>query len=178
MGIRSTNIDQIIQSTTSLETRLHFGAAIKSYLNILNSTYHQDPRCVLGAFRKSPVKSLYREANETPSYLRHTKLTLQYYVKLKQCPQKSSWQQYFELDYYELFWQKNNAIQHYEFRMKSIVKVLGSTLRNIQETTAVSIPSWSISQLRFLLELHNLPKEKPHPLTFQDYVSGYIGKIP
>ena len=35
---------------------------------------------------KTPVESLYAEKNETPPKLRHHKLTLQYYMKLKSCP--------------------------------------------------------------------------------------------
>ena len=42
----------------------------------------QGLRLVLGAFRTSPVSSLYAEANEPPLYIRRQKLSLQYLLKL------------------------------------------------------------------------------------------------
>ena len=43
-------------------------------------------RQILGAFRTSPVDSLYSDAHEVPLQLRCKKLALQYYTKLKSCP--------------------------------------------------------------------------------------------
>ena len=41
---------------------------------------------MLGAFRTSPVESLYAEANGAPANIRSNKLATQYYAKLKSCP--------------------------------------------------------------------------------------------
>ena len=58
-----------------------YGSARSSYIKALDATHHQG--LCLGAFRTSPVDSLYVEANEPPLDLRRLKLTLQYIVKLK-----------------------------------------------------------------------------------------------
>ena len=50
-----------------------YGSAIKSYLLMLDTVHHQGLRLALGAFRTSPVESLYVEANEPSLYLRREK---------------------------------------------------------------------------------------------------------
>ena len=60
-----------------------YGAARKSYLKSLQTVHHEGLSLVLGAFRTSPVESLYSEAYKPPLKLRFPKLGLQYYSKLK-----------------------------------------------------------------------------------------------
>ena len=43
-----------------------YGSARPSYLKMLNTIHHQGLRLALGAFRTSPVESLYVEAGELP----------------------------------------------------------------------------------------------------------------
>ena len=58
-----------------------YGSARPSYLKMLNTIHHQGLRLALGAFRTSPVESLYVEAGELPLELRRIKLSLQYITK-------------------------------------------------------------------------------------------------
>ena len=60
-----------------------YGSARKSYLKILDSIHNEGLRLVLGAFRTSPINSLYVEANEPSLSYRRQKLSLQYLLKLK-----------------------------------------------------------------------------------------------
>ena len=53
-----------------------YGSAGSSYIKALDAIHHQGLRLLLGAFRTSPVESLYVEANEPPLDLRRLKLTL------------------------------------------------------------------------------------------------------
>ena len=52
----------------------------KSYLMMLDNVHHQGLRLALGAFRTSPVESLYVEAEEPSLYIRREKLALQYAI--------------------------------------------------------------------------------------------------
>ena len=63
-----------------------YGSARPSYLKMLNTIHHQGLRLALGAFRTSPVESLYVEAGELPLEERRIKLSLQYITKLKSTP--------------------------------------------------------------------------------------------
>ena len=51
---------------------------------------NQGLRLALGAFRTSPVNSLYVEANEPSLNLRRKKLSLQFHLKLKSNPNNPS----------------------------------------------------------------------------------------
>ena len=46
-----------------------YQSARKSYLKSLNPVYHTGLRLALGAFKTTPVESLYAEANEPPPKL-------------------------------------------------------------------------------------------------------------
>ena len=71
-----------------VHSRLEYGCAVfrsarKSYLKKLEPIQNQGLRICLGAFRTSPMQSLYVEANEPPLYL---KLCVQYALKLRSNP--------------------------------------------------------------------------------------------
>ena len=59
-----------------------YSSARPSYIKRLDTVHNQGLRLCLGAFRTSPVHSLYVEANEPPLGMRSTRLCLQYCVKL------------------------------------------------------------------------------------------------
>ena len=63
-----------------------YGSARKSYLMMLDTVHHQGLRLALGAFRTSPVESLYVEAEEPSLYLRREKLALHYAIRLAANP--------------------------------------------------------------------------------------------
>ena len=78
----------------------------KSDFKKLDSIHYEGLRLVLGAFRTSPVVSLYTEAHETPLQLRCEQLALQYYTKLKSCPSNPAYNCIFNPKYKQQFEQK------------------------------------------------------------------------
>ena len=74
-----------------VRSKLYYGSIIyasarKSYLKILDTVHHQGLRLALGAFRTSPIPSLYVEADEPSLSERRVNLSLQYITKLKSNP--------------------------------------------------------------------------------------------
>ena len=68
-----------------VHSRLEYGFAVfssarKSYLKKLDPIQNQGLRIRLGAFRTSPMESLYVEANKPPLYLRFDKVCVQYII--------------------------------------------------------------------------------------------------
>ena len=63
-----------------------YGSARKSYLQMLDPIHNHGLRLALGAFRTSPVASLYVEADEPSLYSRREKLSLQYAIRLAANP--------------------------------------------------------------------------------------------
>ena len=60
-----------------------YGSDCPSYIKLLDTVHHQGLRLSLGAFRTSPVESLYVEANKPSLENRCIKLGMQYATKLK-----------------------------------------------------------------------------------------------
>ena len=63
-----------------------YRSASKTALAKLDRVHNQGLRLSLGAFRSSPVETLYVEAHEPPLEIRREQLALQYTIKLKANP--------------------------------------------------------------------------------------------
>ena len=71
-----------------------YGSASKTTLAKLHpvhNVHNQGLRLSLGAFRSSPVESLFVEAHEPPLGIRRDKLALQYVLKLKANPENPAY---------------------------------------------------------------------------------------
>jgi hypothetical protein len=68
-----------------------YGSARPSYIKLLDTVHHQGLRLSLGAFRTSPVESLYAEANEPSLENRRIKVGMQYATKLNAYPSNSAY---------------------------------------------------------------------------------------
>ena len=78
---------------TLVRSKLDYGCAVygsaKHYiLKSLDPIHHRGLRIALGAFRTSPVQSLYAEAGEPSLRHRRLKLSMKYFLKLKSLPGK------------------------------------------------------------------------------------------
>ena len=93
---------------------IEYGSARKSYLMMLDTVHHQRLRLALGAFRTSPVESLYVEAEEPSLYLRREKLALQYAIRLAANPSnptfKVTFPPHISQDIIDLYDNKPNAM--------------------------------------------------------------------
>ena len=87
---------------------------------MLDTVHHQGLRLALGAFRTSPVESLYVEAEEPSLYLRREKLTLQYAIRLAANPSnpahKVTFPLYISDELLQRYESKPNAIRSFGLR--------------------------------------------------------------
>ena len=81
---------------------LLISSACKSYFKKLEPIQNQGLRICLGAFRTSPMQSLYVEANELSLYLRFDKSCVQYALKLRTNPDNPAYDVIFNPQYYDL----------------------------------------------------------------------------
>ena len=102
-----------------------YGSARKSYLSMLDTVHHQGLRLALGAFRTSPVESLYVEAEEPSLYLRREKLTLQYAIRLAANPSnpahKVTFPPYISDELLQRYESKPNAIRSFGLRVAPLL---------------------------------------------------------
>ena len=117
-----------------------YGAARKSYLKTLNTVHHEGLGLILGAFRTSPVESLYSEAYEPPRKLRFPKLGLQYYSKIKSLPTNPAHDCIFNSKHQILFNEKEKAIKTFGLRMKPILENANISIKNIHDTVQLNSP--------------------------------------
>ena len=97
-----------------------YGSARKSYLMMLDTVHHQGLRLALGAFRTSPVESLYVEAEEPSLYLRREKLALQYAIRLAANP-SNPFAPHISQIIIDLYDNKPNAIRSFGLRIAPLL---------------------------------------------------------
>ncbi len=146
-----------------------YGSARKSYLKILDTIHHQGLRLALGAFRTSPIQSLYVEADEPSLLDRRIKLSLQYITKLKSDPSNPAYQCVFEPEYSVLFERKPSAIAPLGIRMKSHLLSADIPMENIQHNKLLSFPPWQMVKPDVNLELTKFSKSNTNSLAFQQH---------
>ena len=158
---------------TLIRSKIDYGnfiyqSARKSYLRTLNPIYHTGLRLALGAFRTSPVESLYAEANEAPPQLRCNKLALMYYTKLKANKRNPAHYSTFYPKYKDLFQQKEKVIKTFGLRMEELTNKADLPIGKIHDSYLPEIAPWTIMAPKVDISLSKLQKQKTHPLIFQE----------
>ena len=118
-----------------------YGSARKSYLKILDAGHHQGLRLCLGAFKTSPVDSLYTEADEPSLENRCIKLGLQYATKLRAYPSNPAYNCVFDPMYENIFEKHPNKIPSFGIRMKPHIEALDIDLDTIAPVEISKSPS-------------------------------------
>ena len=131
-----------------------YGSARKSYLQMLDPIHNQGLRLCLGAFRTSPVESLYVDAHEPCLSARRAKLSLQYASKIKSLPKHPAHNAVFDNKYMKLFDARPNAIRTFGLRIKQFL-----TASNIELSDILEIP-WCIKPRKIVLDLVHLKKDR------------------
>ena len=98
-----------------------YGSARKSYLQMLDPVHNKGLRLSLGAFRTSPVESLYVDAHEPYLGARRAKLSLQYAFKIRPLPKHPTHDAVFDNKYMKLFDARPNAIRTFGLRIKQFL---------------------------------------------------------
>ena len=89
---------------------------------MLDPIHNQGLRLALGAFRTSPVASLYEEADEPSLYSRREKLSLQYAIRLAANPSNPAHEVTFPPNYVDLYEQKPKAIKSFGIRISPLLE--------------------------------------------------------
>ena len=109
-----------------------FQVVEKSYLQMLNPIHNQGLRLALGAFRTSPVASLYVVADEPSLYSRREKLFLQYAKSLAN-PLNPAHEVTFPTNYVDFYEQKPKAIKSFGIRISPHLEAANIKPQNIEK---------------------------------------------
>ena len=134
---------------------------------MLDTVHHQGLRLALGAFRTSPVESLYVEAEEPSLYLRREKLTLQYAITLAANPSnpahKVTFPPYISDELLQLYESKPNAIRSFGLRVAPLLTSAKIKQDKIEKHSVSEIPPWCIRKPTVNLTLHTGKKSESNP---------------
>ena len=129
-------------------------------MKMLNTVHHLGLRLALGAFRTSPVESIYVEAGELPLEQRRIKLSLQYITKLKSTPSNPAYNCVFDPQYEQKYLRNTKTISPLGIRMKPHLKDCDIILDQNNDDDIYDIPPWELSSPAVNLKIHSTPKSE------------------
>ena len=135
-----------------------YGSARKTYLKCLDTIHHQGLRLALGAFRTSPVESLYGESNEPSLYIRREKLSLQYTTKLAANPKNPAHYCVFNPKYVRFYNNTPSAIKPLRLRILPLLEQANISIKNVQPFSLPSQELWTQNPPKVILDLHKNKK--------------------
>jgi hypothetical protein len=144
-----------------------YGSARPSYIKLRDTLHHQGLRLSLGAFRTSPVESLYVETDEHSLENRRIKLGMQYATKLKAYPSNPACYCVFNTLNENVYNKQPNTIQ--PFGVKSHFE---NTDINLDDTAPIVIPEkppWLNPRPIFNFEITQYKKSETNPLLIQQH---------
>ena len=108
---------------------------------MLDPIHNRGLRLALGAFRASPVASLYVE-HEPSLYSRREKLSLQYAIRLATNPSNPAHEITFPPNYVDLYEQKPKAIKSFCIRIPPLLQSANIKPQNTEKHFTPNIPAW------------------------------------
>ena len=137
-----------------------YGSARKSYLKCLDTIHHQGLRLALGAFRTSPVESLYAESNEPSLYTRREKLSLQYTTKLAANPKNPAYNSVFNPKYERFYNNTPSATKPLGLKILPLLEQANISIKNVQPFSLPSKEPWAQYPPKVILDLHKNKKSE------------------
>ena len=135
-----------------------YGSASAKALASLDPVHNQGLRLCLGAFRSSPVESLYVESHEPPLQIRRDKLALQYMIKLKANPQNPAYDVVFHPKHKKLYDSKESITETFGLYGKKLLKRAKIKLENTAINSIPDVPIWDSKHISVDLSLSELDK--------------------
>ncbi|XP_042903321.1 uncharacterized protein [Parasteatoda tepidariorum] len=144
-----------------------YGSATASNLRILDTVHHSALRICSGAFRTSPVESLYVVCNQIPLDLHRMKLSLSYYFRIMSS-------RYHPLKHYvisssleRLYAARSSHVRPFHARMRLLIQTFDICKSPSQSVDHLLIPPWNIIPYQFYSPFMMYNKSNVAPIIFQ-----------
>ncbi|XP_023210249.1 uncharacterized protein LOC111613159 [Centruroides sculpturatus] len=147
-----------------VRSKLDYGCIVyapvrESTLWMLDPIYYQALRLCTGAFRTSPVQSLYVDAYEPPLSLRRKQLSLFYYIKQKSHTKPSV----------DCIVSDTSSVSSFAVRMENVTSTIDLNTGNISQLEVCSISPWSTPLISVDLSLKQFPKESTPDYVYRQH---------
>ena len=136
---------------------------------MLDTIHHQGLRLALGAFRTSPVDSLYVKAGEPPLHLRRKKLSLQYASRISSNSKNPAKKVIFNPKFSDKFQNKPNEIKSIGLRMQNDLDALELRPLQVLQNVDENIPPWTLRFPEVNLSLSRFKKSDTPPEVFKEF---------
>ena len=145
-----------------------YGSARESYLKKLDPIQNNALRLCLGAFRSTPIESLYVEADESPLEYRRNKLALQYGIELKANRDIPSYEYVFPTNYTYKTCQRKSANPSFRVRLQSLLDESGIDFDDVADSDdLLDLPVWDIPPVKCLTHLAEYNKDDTSPYLYK-----------
>ncbi|GFS68013.1 putative RNA-directed DNA polymerase from transposon X-element [Trichonephila clavipes] len=144
-----------------------YGSACNSTRKKLNPVHHMALRICFGAFRTSPVQSLYVHCNQLPLDLRRRKLSLAYYFKILSVPSHSLQNVYMSTSMKRFYDVRPYNIRPFIDRMRLLVSKLNLPNVNIQQRNVLQFQPWNTPRFHYINSFASYSKSTVAPVVFQ-----------
>ena len=155
-----------------------YGSAAKTVLKVLDPIHNSGIRIALGAFRTSPIPSLYSEAGETSLDMRRLKLCLNYVIKLKSLPENPAYQSVFNPNSELYFEAHPNATPPLSLRVAPHLEAAKLSMERVELTELPPTPPWILESPKVHLGLTNFDKATTNELIYQQAFGEFTSLFP
>ncbi|GFR28219.1 putative RNA-directed DNA polymerase from transposon X-element [Trichonephila clavata] len=136
-----------------------YSSACKSLLKILDPVHHQGLRLCLGAFRTSPLGSLYAEAYEPLLDLRRKYLCLNHFMKIQSMKTNTAYSYLFNFSLYDFNSHRSPLTysQPFHFRIRDLINDLNLNIGRTALCKISEVPQWKViySKVDFILSCYS-----------------------
>ncbi|RUS72388.1 hypothetical protein EGW08_019848 [Elysia chlorotica] len=143
-----------------------YGSAKKHILKTLDPIHHQGLRIALGAFRTSPIQSLYAESGEPSLEHRRLKLSLNYAAKLNSIPENPGFESLTDSSPIEFFETKKSG-PSLGARLQNHLEKIETKYENIDNVKVRKPPPWEQYNVKFDTSLTEFEKGNTNALVLQ-----------
>ncbi|GFU68802.1 putative RNA-directed DNA polymerase from transposon X-element [Trichonephila clavipes] len=144
-----------------------YGSACNSTLQKLDPVHHMALRICSGAFRTSPVQSLYVNCHQLPLDLRRRKLSLAYYFKILSVPSYPLQNVYMSTSMKRLYDARPSNIRPFMDRMKLHISELDLPNVHIQQRNLFLFQPWNTPRFPYINPFATYSKSTVAPVVFQ-----------
>ncbi|GFX25589.1 probable RNA-directed DNA polymerase from transposon X-element [Trichonephila clavipes] len=144
-----------------------YGSACNSILKKLDPVHHMALRICSGAFRTSPVQSLYVNCHQLPLDLRRRKLSLAFYFKILSVPSHPLQNVYMSTSMKRLYDARPSNIRPFMDRMKLHISELDLPNVRIQQRNLFLFQPWNTPRFHYINPFATYSKSTVAPVVFQ-----------
>ena len=158
-----------------VRSKLDYGCQVygteTSYLDPLDPVHHKGIRVCIGAYRSSPIDSLYVEANEPSLKVRRQILQLQYYARMKQFPPDRVPLRLDDTSLDGEYSRPSTKPVTLGYRVRQAVTRLDLNIPNIALLTESKLGPWELPTPKVCMELAKYPKSST---TDEKYLQHFL----